>query len=513
MRGSILAKFVKERENTMNAQKSTQIRYYVSRKNPLTWLSVLMAVGAFVLQILALCFGEAGVISTVNVWFQKVLPMAVALGIAEIVIVRGPKEYYRITKPIFWGCVYFAQIALDWHLRIAADPSLTASVGGAYSLFQYKRYVAVCWILYLAFYAIYRLFVTGKFRQVFVLQLISLLPFGVLLYDFVAECGKIPTYELFDKLSNVLLAGALTAATLAMRMFCDGKYHRTWGDRADGRRLRSINGMFLVAGYIMPDRNDACNSIHDTLEISAVERYIHKKRAEGLKDFGLMHVFLAAYVRCVAKYPALNRFFSGQRIHQRDEDIAFTMTIKKEMRVDGEETTIKLHLSPYDTAEDVYRKLNAVVENVKNTPLDSSFDKLAGFLAGIPGLLLKFVVWCLKVADYFGKLPKALTELSPFHGSVIFTSMGSLGIPPIVHHLYNFGNLPVFVAFGRKYRKTELTPEGTPVTKRYVDFCMNLDERTVDGFYYASVLKHFHKIMRAPSQLDNPPEEVLRDID
>ena len=497
----------------MNAQKSTQIRYYVSRKNPLTWLSVLMAVGAFVLQILALCFGEAGVISTVNVWFQKVLPMAVALGIAEIVIVRGPKEYYRITKPIFWGCVYFAQIALDWYLRFAADQSLTASVGGAYSLFQYKRYVAVCWIIYLAFYVIYRLFVTGKFRQVFVLQLISLLPFGVLLYDFVAECGKIPTYELFDKLSNVLLAGALTAATLAMRMFCDGKYHRTWGDRADGRRVRSINGMFLVAGYIMPDRNDACNSIQDTIEISAVERYIHKKRAEGLKDFGLMHVFLAAYVRCVAKYPGLNRFFSGQRIHQRDEDIAFTMTIKKEMRVDGEETTIKLHLSPYDTAEDVYRKLNAVVENVKNTPLDSSFDKLAGFLAGIPGLLLKFVVWCLKVADYFGKLPKALTELSPFHGSVIFTSMGSLGIPPIVHHLYNFGNLPVFVAFGRKYRKTELTPEGTPVTKRYVDFCMNLDERTVDGFYYASALKHFHKIMRAPSQLDNPPEEVLRDID
>lgn len=502
-------RYGKEREVFMN----TQIRYYVSRRNPLTWLSALMAIGAFVLQILALCFGEARVISTVNVWFQKVLPMAVALGMAEIVIVRGPKEFYRISKPVFWGCVYFAQIALDWHLRFAADPSLTASIGGAYALFQYKRYVAVCWILYLAFYVIYRLYVTGKFRQLFVLQLISLLPFGVLLYDFVAECGRIPTYELFDKLSNVLLTGALTAATLAMRVFCDGKYHRTWGDRADGRRVRSVGGMFLVAGYIMPDRNDACNSIQDTIEISAVERYIHKKRAEGLKDFGLMHVFLAAYVRCVAKYPGLNRFFSGQRIHQRDEDIAFTMTIKKDMRVDGEETTIKLHLTPYDTAEDVYRKLNAVIEEVKNTPLDSSFDHLAGFLAGIPGLLLKFVVWCLKVADYFGKLPLAITELSPMHGSVIFTSMGSLGIPPIVHHLYNFGNLPVFVAFGRKYRKTELTPEGTPVTKRYVDFCMNLDERTVDGFYYASVLKYFHKIMRAPSQLDNPPEEVLRDID
>ena len=85
----------------MNKQNSP-IRYYVSRKNPLTWLSALLAIGAFVLQILALCFGEARVISTINVWFQKVLPMAIALGIAEIVLVRGPKEFYRISKPVFW---------------------------------------------------------------------------------------------------------------------------------------------------------------------------------------------------------------------------------------------------------------------------------------------------------------------------------------------------------------------------------------------------------------------------
>ena len=91
--------------------------------------------------------------------------------------------------------------------------------------------------------------------------------------------------------------------------------------------------------------------------------------------------------------------------------------------------------------------------------------------------------------------------------------MGSLGIPPIVHHLYDFGNLPVFVAFGRKYRKQELDSEGNVVTRRYVDFVMNCDERTVDGFYYATVLKYFHKILRNPEVLDNPPEEIIRDID
>ena len=270
--------------------------------------------------------------------------------------------------------------------------------------------------------------------------------------------------------------------------------------------------MNIVAGYIMPTRNDACNSIQTTFEISKVERYIRQKRAEGMESFGLTHVLLAAYVRCIAKYPGVNRFFSGQRVYQRDDDVQFTMTIKKDMRTDGEETTIKLHLKPTDTTKEVYEKLNALIDEVKNTPLNSSFDHVAALLASMPRLLLKFVVWFLKTLDYFGLLPTFLTDLSPFHGTVIFTSMGSLGIPPIVHHLYNFGNLPVFVAFGRKYRKVELDLQGKPVTRRYVDFVMNTDERIVDGFYYATVMKYFEKLLREPEQLDLPPEEVIRDI-
>lgn len=486
-------------------------RFYVSRKNPLTWLSALMAVAAAVLFILSAC--NTDVLSCSELWLQTVLPVWSALGFAFIALVRGPKEFYRSTKPLFWGCVYFGAVAFDWYVRLNNDSALGDTLYGGYQLFASLRYVIVCWILYLVLYIAYRMFMLGKFKRAYVLSMILALPVAVLAYDYVQACGEVTKAESFAKLANLLFVAAPFVASLAMRRFTDGKYHNTWGDRKDGRRLRSLDAMNVVGGYIMPDRNDACNSIHDTVEITAVEKYIHKKRAEGMKDFGIMHVFLAAYVRCVCKYPGLNRFFSGQRVHQRDDDIAFTMTVKKEMAVDAPETTIKLHLTRNDTAVDVYNKLNALIEEVKNTPLDSSFDKVAGLLASIPGLILKFVVWVLKVMDYFGKLPAFLTELSPFHGSVIFTSMGSLGIPPVVHHLYNFGNLPVFLAFGRKYRKYELNADGQVVTRRYVDFVLNTDERTVDGFYYAAVLKHFHKLMRNPEQLDNPPETIVEDID
>ena len=145
--------------------------------------------------------------------------------------------------------------------------------------------------------------------------------------------------------------------------------------------------------------------------------------------------------------------------------------------------------------------------------LRDDFDKTAAALLMVPGVFLRLVVQILKLLDYFGMLPAFLLEVSPFHGSVFFTSMGSLGIPPIYHHLYDFGNLPVFIAFGRKYRKQEIDADGNVVIRRYVDYVMNCDERTVDGFYYATVLKYFNKLLRNPEVLDDPPEEVVMDID
>ena len=91
--------------------------------------------------------------------------------------------------------------------------------------------------------------------------------------------------------------------------------------------------------------------------------------------------------------------------------------------------------------------------------------------------------------------------------------MGSLGIPPIFHHLYDFGNLPVFGAFGMKRRATEVLEDGTVVQKKYVDVKFTLDERIVDGFYYAAFFKHYKRLLMHPEILDNPPEEVLSDID
>ena len=91
--------------------------------------------------------------------------------------------------------------------------------------------------------------------------------------------------------------------------------------------------------------------------------------------------------------------------------------------------------------------------------------------------------------------------------------MGSLGIPPVYHHLYDFGNLPVFGAFGCKRKELEVQEDGSVVQKKYVDFRFTMDERIVDGFYYAAFLKYLRRLIQHPEVLDLEPTEVVKDVE
>lgn len=290
---------------------------------------------------------------------------------------------------------------------------------------------------------------------------------------------------------------------------------RRIGDRKDGRKLRTLPPMSMVSPYIMKTRAGAQNKVHYTLDISNTEEYIRKKRAEGLKNFGVLHVLVAAYVRTVSQRPAINRFISGQKIFARNS-IDTVMAIKMSMTLEAPDTMIKLKFKPTDTADDVY---HAFVKEIaanrgENATSESAFDKVTRILRYIPGLFLKFTVFILNLLDYFGLLPRFLTDLSPFHGSMVITSMGSLGIPPIYHHLYDFGNVPIFIAYGAK-KKMIVPQRGTcePEYKKFLDFTITTDERICDGFYFASALKYLCNILENPSVLDNPPEKVIEDIE
>lgn len=290
------------------------------------------------------------------------------------------------------------------------------------------------------------------------------------------------------------------------------KRRRRFGDRKDGRKIRTLAPMNYLSPYLMPNRTGAANQMEDSLDMALVDKYINEKREKGLKGFGMLHIFVAAYVRTVSQRPGINRFISRQKIFARN-NIEIIMTIKKEMSLNAEETVIKVYPEPDFTAEQVFYMLEDEISKNKGDGDESDFDGVARVINYIPGLMLKFFVWVLKTMDYFGLVPKSLLKVSPFHGSLVITSLGSLGIPPVYHHLYDFGNAPLFIAFGAKRRENVLTSEGHVKRKAYVDYKIVTDERICDGHYYAAALKYMRKMLKNPYLLDSPPEAVIEDID
>jgi len=467
-----------------------RVTHYVSRKNPLVWLAAVLMLGSAGLRIAYFC-GKGTDATTM--WLQIVLPVAASLIYCCIVLLDGKEHFYRSLIPIAMFAVYYLALLVDRNIR--------------------TRYVALIAALLIACIIFYKQLTSGHVHRPPLLVLMHAAGLAVVAYDSRALLDAGMWMEYVQYLPNLLVLLALFLMTFAIRPHLDGKYHPTWGDRSDGRRVRTVPAMSRAMPYIMKTRNDACNTITTEMEITNMEKYVREKRREGLTGFGLNHAFIAAYVRCVAQYPQVNRFISGREIYSRGDDIQYCMTIKKEMSADSPDTCIKLHLKPTDTAYDVYEKFEAAVASVKDAPAENNdFDKTAGILALLPGPVYIFAVRLLEILDFWGMLPKFLLEVSPFHGSVFFTSMGSLGIPAILHHLYNFGNMPVFIAFGKKYRRNELESDGTVVTKKYVDMGFTLDERICDGFYYASILKYLKRIFNDPYRLDNPPETVVQDI-
>ncbi len=464
---------------------------YVSCKNWLTWVMALCMVASAVARIGL--SGLKGSGEPVFMWSQIVLPIAATALYVLITLLHGEELFYKTAIPV-WMMVIYAGLWISSHV-------------------EGTMMVWLFWIALIFFATLYTDIAAGRRWTLLLIPIIASF-IGFLLYFHRAALMEGRYSALMESTPDLLLLAGVLALTFALRAHPAGEYHPTWGDRPDGRRIRTLPPMAQVSPYIMVTRNTSSNFFEDAFEISHVDRYIRQKRREGLTSFGITHVLLACYVRTLCKYPGLNRFLSGQKVYSRGEDIQYCMVIKKEMSANSPDTAIKVHLNRRDTAEDVYRKLQAAVDNVKSTSaLDSNFDATAGALNMIPGVCLKFAVWLLKLLDYFGMLPKFLLEVSPFHGSLFFTSMGSLGIPPIYHHLYDFGNLPVFGAFGAKRRAYELTEDGSVAVRKYVDVKFVLDERIVDGFYYAAFFKHYKRILQHPEILDHPPEEVLPDID
>lgn len=283
-----------------------------------------------------------------------------------------------------------------------------------------------------------------------------------------------------------------------------------FGKRSDGKKIKTIDPFFRLIPHIMFKRYDASNSLNMKVNCETLDAYIAKKREEDV-SINYMHIIIASIVRIFALRPQLNRFVMNGRLYKRDK-IYVSFSVKKRLKEEAEETTIKLEFTGKENIFEVKKMVDESIRQVVSAKEDNSTDKTARLFAHLPNFLLKYSVKFCKFLDRHGMLPKALIKASPFHTSCFLTNLKSIHMNYIYHHLYDFGTTGMFVSMGKEAMEP-IVKDGQVVPAKIMNLGIVADERCCDGFYHANSLRLFKRIIENPSILEKNLDAPVPDID
>lgn len=276
--------------------------------------------------------------------------------------------------------------------------------------------------------------------------------------------------------------------------------------RADGKRLNNVEPMYEVACHIMNKRTDALNMITIDIPYDPMQKYLNEKRKQGVA-LSHMAILVAAYLRTVAKFPALNRFVVNNKTYTRNELAVAMVVLKAGEQEEG--TMSKMYFNGDDTIFDVHKKITEYVETNREVPENNGTEKMIKILLSIPGLL-RWGVRFFKVLDRYGLLPKAVIDMSPFHNSLCISNLISIRTNHIYHHCYDFGTTSIFITMGN-LREVPKRKNGEIIFERSIPLGVVMDERICSGSYFAMAFRTMKRYLNNPELLEVPPEEVLPD--
>ena len=198
--------------------------YFVSRKNVLTWLVAILLLGSAALRIAFFC-GVKGA-EAVTMWMGLILPLAASLFYGITVLFNGKEHLFRTAFSFGLMCAYLA-----WISSVAL---------------QSTWFSILMWILMLAIAVIYNVVLVGKIRHNWLLVLVLLAVIGTQAYLGIKSTGMNPVKWNAIRQADILMLLAVFFTVLAMSPHLDGQYHPTWGDRKEGRRVRTVPAMSYV---------------------------------------------------------------------------------------------------------------------------------------------------------------------------------------------------------------------------------------------------------------------------
>ena len=239
-----------------------------------------------------------------------------------------------------------------------------------------------------------------------------------------------------------------------------------FGRRPDGRRLRDVDPIVQITPYLMPMRCDAQVFLEHKMDYEKAARYIAEKNRQG-ERITFMQIIAAAYVRSVSQLPELNRYIFNKQYYARNNCSISYVVLKDPQNNESNEVTARIEFDLTDTIFDVRDRMVAAQEKIRQEEDDAFLTKLAGALLKIPGLATG-IVGLYRLLDRYGLAPGFLIRELPFYSGLFITNNASIGLNHVWHHIYNFGNVSMFIGMGNILKEAIADSEGKSRMKRWL---------------------------------------------
>jgi hypothetical protein len=272
-----------------------------------------------------------------------------------------------------------------------------------------------------------------------------------------------------------------------------------WWRRADGDLVRDASDLRRIMPYVMRTRNESAVYFEQRIDVGRAERFVRAfNEAHPGTRATLFHVVLWAARHGLSEYPGLNRFVAGGRLYQR-RGIWISYSAKQRMRRGAPLIVLKRRFEPDESFAALVAAMGAQLQSAKFGGGRNQVDSELGIVLALPGMLRRVVFAAYRVLEAWGMFPRGFVDNDPLYGSLFITDLGSLGMEPAYHHLYEYGTIGIFGVLGRA--RTELVGDpnsGRTERRRVAVLRWSFDERIEDGLYAGYGLRHMQRLVEDP---------------
>lgn len=247
--------------------------------------------------------------------------------------------------------------------------------------------------------------------------------------------------------------------------------------RSDGTLIPSVHPYRVMLGHITPRRNEAIVYFDSYVRADRLLAYV--AAAKGKLDVDITHCLIAAVGTALKENPRMNRFVAGRRLYQRRARTVTFSAKRKRLDREAKLAAVKITLKDGDDFAALCRSVNrSIGEERSDRP--TYLDRELGLLTKVPrALLIRGVNLCFWL-DHHNLLPASFIDNDAMFTSVFIANLGSLDMDPGYHHLYEWGNCPVFLTAGRITDRPAVDGDRVIVQKT-LHLRWSYDERIDDG--------------------------------